>query len=276
MAYVPNGSIADTTFNIGLAMWFDDLSMLENSASTRADIWQEGWDYESREIPGTQEFYRFITQEDINNGWASTFYYGPIDKTTIYSAFVPTAWSQTNPYNKRVPYYISGSSNRCRVGCFAVALGQLMSYYRHPASYNWNLLIANPTINDNTSAANEVSRLLYDIALMGGTRYNTTTGAGSTSVSSNVPTLNSLGYNVTSTYLGTGQSSPIIVEEMKESRPVLFVAQSTRGGHIWVIDGIFEFERWYYYPSRVMPSESPTGYELHRVRTMRRLIHCNW
>lgn len=278
LAYVPVGSIADTTFNSGLSIWFKELSVLQKSTHTRTDVWQEGWDYESQEISGTQEFYRFITQEDINNKWANCFYYGPIDKATIYSAFVPSAWSQTAPYNNKVPYYYNnaGNTERCRVGCFAVALGQLMSYHKHPSSYNWDLLTANPVINNNTSAANEVSKLLYDIALIGGTTYKTTSGAGSTDVSSNVPSLNRLGYNATSTYLGSGKSSPIIVEEMKKSRPVLFAAQSDSGGHIWVIDGIFEFERWYYYPSRVMPSNSPTGYELHRVRTMRRLIHCNW
>ena len=225
------------------------------------------------------ETHRYVSIEEAQNSteWGNS-YYGPIDNTRTFAAFVQTAWSQVNPYNNKVPQYCNnnGVTERCRVGCFAVALGQLMSYHKHPISYNWDLLISTPSISPyHTSAVNEVSRLLYDLALSGGTEYKLT-GAGSTSVSKITPTLNSFGYNVTSTYLGTGQSSHISIEELKASRPVLFVAESTRGGHIWVIDGIFEFERWYYFPARIMPTESPSGIEIRRVRTMRRLSHCNW
>lgn len=172
------------------------------------------------------ETHRYVSIEEAQNSteWGNS-YYGPIDNTRTFAAFVQTAWSQVNPYNNKVPQYYNnnGVTERCRVGCFAVALGQLMSYHKHPISYNWDLLISTPSISPyHTSAVNEVSRLLYDLALSGGTEYKLT-GAGSTSVSKITPTLNSFGYNVTSTYLGTGQSSHISIEELKASRPVLFV-----------------------------------------------------
>lgn len=38
LAYVPNGSIADTAFNVGLAIWFDELSTIQGQSLSRADV----------------------------------------------------------------------------------------------------------------------------------------------------------------------------------------------------------------------------------------------
>ena len=45
-----------------------------------------------------------------------------------------TAWSQGKPYNMKTPRTGYGSDPYCRVGCAAVALAQVMNYWRYPVS----------------------------------------------------------------------------------------------------------------------------------------------
>lgn len=50
--------------------------------------------------------------------------------------FVRSKWGQHEPYNQQCPYYYtnSGSTYRCNAGCVAVAMAQVMYYYRYPAA----------------------------------------------------------------------------------------------------------------------------------------------
>ena len=92
-----------------------------------------------------------------------------------------------------------------------------------------------------------------------------------------VPTLDYFGYNVTSNYVGSGKTGSLIASEMDALRQVLVSGSppSSSTGHIWVVDGIYTYERWYYYWSSILG----TGYaptDLYRYRAQGRLYHCNW
>ena len=45
-----------------------------------------------------------------------------------------TAWNQGKPYNMKTPRKGSGSDPYCRVGCAAVALAQVMNFWKYPVS----------------------------------------------------------------------------------------------------------------------------------------------
>ena len=95
-----------------------------------------------------------------------TMQYGPWETTQTIEPMVPVCWGQYSPYNNNADM-IDG--NRAVAGCLATAIAQLMAYYMHPQTYNWDeiLKICNtkkwweyPTNISNI----EVARLFRNIA----------------------------------------------------------------------------------------------------------------
>lgn len=305
VAYVPEGAIADTVFNKSLALYFRDLSLLSEAinerVTTKADYWQPGWDEIFNVQIRSREFVRWLTDWERANRpmqGRSWTYYDPVDKMEIISAYVPTKWGQTNPYNNRVPVkYIDDNPKKdnVMVGCYPVAVGQVMAYHRYPASYNWSMLTMSPMVaptpykrrlgtylginlDKETAAQKEVSRLLYDIALAGETKHDPKRNAGSTYLAMVVTGLNRMGYSANEIYMGAqGGSSLIIRDEIKNfRRPVLYAAQNDSVGHIWVIDAVLTQERWGYISSWYFGGENDGKEGLDRYRVQGNLVHCNW
>lgn len=66
-------------------------------------------------------------------------------------------------------------------------------------------------------------------------------------------------------------------DEIKNNnRPVLFSAQSSIGGHIWVIDAVLVQERWKYQSSVNWGGDDHLKHPLRRYRMQGTLLHCNW
>jgi hypothetical protein len=172
-------------------------------------------------------------------------------------------------------YTKNGIRQKNRVGCFAVAIGQIMNYHKHPGSYNWNLLGFTTDILTTQQTA-EVSSLLMDIAYAGGTYFDID-GAGSTPHAMEIPTLERFWYDVSYNYVNTGRTGDLIIPEIAASRPVILSGAPSSGetGHIWVVDGTYTFERWYYYWSTTSSLSLPPT-DLWRIRYQARLFHCNW
>lgn len=298
IAYSPQGSIADTVFNKSLALYFRELAMLSevisNKTATRADYWQPGWDEIFNVEISEYEFIRWLTSWEINNRPNKNYsweFYDPVDKMEVISAYVPTLWGQGNPYNNRVPYCVNGTRNKVNVGCYAVAVGQVMAFHKFPPTYNWNLLTISQKIDptpishsgdiiesEETASQKEVSQLLMDIATAGKTDFKTDRNSGSTPISMIIPGLNSMGYDVNETYMDNkGGSSLLIKEEIQNYyRPVLYCAQSDAGGHIWVIDAILTQERWKYQSAWFFNDEYFGREGLQKCRVQGNLMHCNW
>ncbi len=328
IAYAPLGSFADTVFNKGLAMYFQELAALADAVdlarqqfeqenaqdlATRnygpGGYWdpnykQPGWDDIFNVTISDPEFYRWLTPDEMvqhQNDYYSWSYQDPIDYTNTVSASVPTRWGQGNPYNNRVPVRVTARPwENVVVGCFAVAVGQLMAFHKYPSTYNWNMLTATETIpvtptNDGgiilsqeTSAQKEVSRLLYNMAVAGNTKFrpgdaNGNGSGGATNAGTPLTVLPMMGYTVTRTYMETAaiSSSLMIKEEISTwRRPVLYCAEivGEDTGHIWVIDGVLTQERWGYSGfSGYGYSEVPSGWKgLNRYRAQGNLVHCNW
>jgi hypothetical protein len=284
-AYSPIGSIADTTYNIGLSSYFNELALLINTPITgsanEGDYWQPGWDFGNifnEIVDGTEEIYAWITPENTND-YPYNYRMAPTHRIDITSAYVPVKWSQQSPYNKYISAYIPGTTQRAAVGCHAVAVGQLMAYHRQPKSrYNWSL-ISNKVTPTTTAETNEVARLLADVAKRAGTVWIGSSGSGSTYHEDIIPSLNKEGYSIYEIYKGSeGASSVLILDEIRNyNRPVLYVARTSTQGHMWVIDAILEQYRWYYQRTGFIgyPPEHPIG-KITRYQRRGRLLHCNW
>ncbi|GHU99632.1 hypothetical protein FACS1894159_03980 [Bacteroidia bacterium] len=305
IAYAPVGSLADTTYNLGLAMYLKEFAMLleaPEQVATRTDYWQPNWQDIFPEVPGTREFVRWLEPYEYGQGNGQSWIYSdPIDYTELNTAYVPTRWDQENPYNNLVPYYVSGTSKRVRVGCASVAIGQIMAFHQHPSTYNWSLLTQSPTIppwiyitdgenqlEDQTPAQAEVAQLLHDIATAAGTDYDTEADSGGTDVYMVVPALNAMGYSGTYVVIGSATGlatlAPLREEIITHQRPFLFCGQthiikngmSVQAGHIWVVDAIWTYERWGYISFWQYGGEHHGQEGLDRYRTQCNMLHCNW
>jgi hypothetical protein len=175
-----------------------------------------------------------------------------IDDTVYsYGPLMSTRWSQGG--------YINQRPDSCPLGCWPVAIGQVMAYHQHPQSvtfnnntytFDWNKIGAINTEYDAfwyPAGANEVFKLLSAIGLCGNVQY---TPGGSGMYPSQVsPVLTTFGYS--SSY-HSGFSYSLAANEIIYGRPVLMQGSdpSKQTAHAWVVDGVMQLmhHEGYYYP----------------------------
>lgn len=291
MAYAPKGSIADTVYNKGLANFFREFAYYTeatventkiNSPTSRDNIWQNNWNYYYfYKVLNSKEYVRDLNQDEIDND-APGFPYTMVDYSTTIGKIIPAAWNQTSPYNNNVPFYVTGTNDHVRVGCFAVALGQVMSYYKNDSNYNWDLLTKTSTIKNNTSAATEVAKLLRDISIEAGTVYDENKNLGSTNVDNVASTILHFGLNVRQKNLYSDSCIDSVSYNLAYDHPVLIIGNNDIIGekqeaHIWVIDAMITQRWWNYYVEEVHSNYPPyTRFAVSRDKYEGKLVHCNW
>lgn len=296
MAYAPVGAISDTTYNKGLATFFRDLVTVsdvmiekaqkeQSTPATRGDIWQPyPIDASFFLIRGTEEFVRYLTQYEMDNDTPG-FPYAVVDYAVTTGEIVQALWNQTVPYNNDMECYVTGTNEKVRVGCVPVACGQLMSYYKKPSSYDWELLTATPIINNNTRAATEVAKLLFYMHEEGGLSCDPDKNESAGSTSGVRQILDHMGYNYATTRdwgVDTYACLDSIYNNVKYNHPVLMIGNNAKSGkdheaHIWVIDAMITQEWWHYFAVKVQSNFLP--YEHHDVMRERcrwQFCHCNW
>lgn len=159
---------------------------------------------------------------------------------------VPSRWSQKSPYNK---YCFTASGDTALVGCAAVAIGMIMSYYSWPSSIdgqrlNWNLI-------KQSASANQTAKFL---AYLGGENL--------LNMNYGVDRSSAVYQNYSRTFTGMGYKEPNPLKSFSESGvrdalndalkgitnnsgngPVLArsYAANSLGGHAWVIDGYAQY-----------------------------------
>lgn len=291
VAYSEKGSISDTTFNGGMAIYFRSLSeyltalkeSYSDTPSTKT-YWQP-YGGSPFTMPETETVVTtYPTYQAFINAGGLYYSYGAWDETDMRTATVPVNWDQGAPYNDKVPDRLySDPSQRVRVGCFAVALGQLMSYHKKPVQYDWATIstYATLTVSSPATAKDKISTLLYDIALYGKTTFKPDKNVGTTDAYNTAPTLDYFGYYFTQTQNGT-ISSEVIRNNIIINRPCLMAATTTLDqGHIWVIDGVYREYRWYYWTSHTSsggpdPHTAFIRAALYKVRQRKSMLHMNW
>ena len=205
--------------------------------------------------------------------------YGDPEYHVVVAPMISVRWGQTNPYNLYTPV-IQGKQSP--TGCAATAVAQLMSYWRYPTSYNWNVMMP-PSGNESLTTFQTISHLMSDV----GTALNMQYGKDqSTAYFGDIPGyLNSLGYNPGS-YLAYNTSD--VRQSLNNHRPVLMAGHSIKkdvykkylifwekyshtyyeGGHAWLIDGYLQICTPVYI---YMNGSITTNYYISNT-----LVHCNW
>ena len=163
------------------------------------------------------------------------FYFCKTEEVFISTdPLTPFYWDQFYPYNHFCTPYVTG--------CGPTAMGKIMAYHRHPASfnghtYNWDMITANERHTSLSDATMMISRLVCDIGQdQPRIEYRTSDDGGtSTYFSENRETFLHFGYSC-STVMDF--SSSLVVNNIDNRKPVWVGGQETLGssGHIWHID----------------------------------------
>lgn len=163
---------------------------------------------------------------------------------------LPTAsWSQEGPFNSAIP-------GRPLVGCVGTAMSIIMKYHRYPergtgsyngvnydVAYDWdNMRNDNYRSGYTPEEAEAVATLMYHAASSIGTQFGM---SGSSAYEVKVPAAltNYFGYDPGVSYKKRSDVSTqaafdaIVIEEIKNNRPVLYCGQDVTVGHAFVVDG---------------------------------------
>lgn len=168
-----------------------------------------------------------------------------------------TTWGQGCTYNEqcepRACTNICGSNNNAWTGCVATAMSQILKYWSHPNSYNYNY-----TSMPNNSGNSEVQRMMYntgknvkmdygcsasgaydyeiDDAFLN--NFNFSSANGTTFI--NQHNYNSGSYSVVESNINAGW--PVILGGYRtQSGGFLGMWYSYSNGHSWVCDGTWNY-----------------------------------
>jgi hypothetical protein len=209
LAYVEKGSLSDTSFIEPLRLYV-------------------------RTIP------EFITSNliDYYEGYSQTAI--PVTKAEsyiTYYCFLPTIWNQTYPYNFQCPTASCSSSynGRYPAGCVAIAIAQILAYYRVPSSLDWNSILASSTVTGSSSSTviNQVGALIANIGTLVYMNYGCDVSVTS---SSYAPAAFSSYGLATNGFIPFSIS--LVASSLQDGRPVYMRGEdASAGGHAWVCDG---------------------------------------
>jgi hypothetical protein len=157
--------------------------------------------------------------------------------SNIVGPLIPVRWGQGCTYNELCP--VMSCNNTCYTnqnawtGCVATSMCQVLRYWHHPNSLNYNY-----GSMPLTSGNGEVQRMMRDVGNSVGMVYGCN---GSAAYSYKVPTAlkNFFGFS-TATYSGYNQSTySTVLSNITGNKPILFegFTASYVTGHSWVCDG---------------------------------------
>jgi PKD repeat protein len=169
------------------------------------------------------------------------------------SPLITTMWDQNFPYNSMCP-------NNSPAGCVAIAMAQLMNYYKYPShglkenSYTSGITLLSASFKDTwynwpamtnvaTSVNTDISRLIYHCGVSVNMNYTRTSSSASTSAIVN-SMVNYFGYDRASKevlFIDKDKSwRKSLTQELNKSHPVLYGGSADVDGntsHLFIIDG---------------------------------------
>ena len=198
--------------------------------------------------------------ENIRDEWERLMRQSVARGTRSVSPLVAATWDQGLYYNRNCPYDAASSyDSRALVGCVAVAMGQVMHYYKHPTTGNgsssyyhssYGTLSANYGMttyswsgmpNKLTSHNSAVATLLYHCGVSVEMNYGIS-GSGAYTADAENALKNYFGYASTTDYLEKSNYANSTWEgmmktEIDNSRPIIYKGYGSSGGHAFVCDG---------------------------------------
>ena len=177
--------------------------------------------------------------------------------------YYQSRWGQNSPFNK---YCFTKDSTQATVGCGAIVVGQVLSYYKYPSmvdslNINWNKINEGA---DNDSLAKLLRTLGNESYLK--MEYSTNEDGGSGCDLSKInQALSSLGYSVYCDFIDFDESN--IENFTKNNTPSIikgerYISENLKTAHVWIIDG---YKQYTY-------RNLGTGYETKENV----LFHCVW
>lgn len=259
-----NGSLSDTIFNKGLAIYLSairDICQLKiekyyteraNAESVTRGIYSK---YKPSIIKPATKFYHIgddwidVTVSEVTDGYV----------TKDVNPLLKTEWSQHAPYNNKCD---NGNSP---AGCVPIATAQIMAYFKKPyTTQYWDELTANSKVSVfDTSLSDRVSTLLKTVGSGVDVSYSPD-GSGA-NFKDAVSYLRSVGINCT---LIDNIDTNTVQSSLNNSKPVMLAGHRNNpfpfvytDGHAWIVDGHFSFN--YYAVTRYYELYMPDLYPNH-------------
>jgi len=179
--------------------------------------------------------------------------------------YYQSRWSQGYPYNQ---YCYTSTGDQAVVGCAAVAVGMIMSYYSHPRSYagytfDWQAM-------NNGQNYENIARLLSLLGDQNNLQMNYGVSSSGALPSRYYPTFSNMNYSRHNQLQTFSEEDVCAILDNSQGimltrtgGPVLVRGNSSGGGHGWVVDGYVQYE--------VTSPLIGQGYVLDDV-----LFHCVW
>lgn len=267
LAYDEKGALTTSTANQGVLAWMDDML---------GQIYMMRYFGKEDRSSNNYQYWMNLTDDREPSIFKSTTIQNEksthLEKSAIIELdhLIETNWGQSEPFNKCVPYK-RDYSERCPVGCVAVA-GAQMLYYLHyklgvPSamfsegsctgwadgnSYSYSFSFS----NSNTSVWDEMGKYFWDspastyksAILMGrvgqlvGMKYDDDGSSASTSdLVSDVFNTHGIScsyedYDIYSILSNLNAHLPVIIRADGTKKKFLFIPYY-RDGHSWIIDG---------------------------------------
>ncbi len=296
LACVDSGTLGDTTDNPGIAIFLEGAqSFIENSILKFEEEKDSLREVAIKKIGGTPKECN-TTLKKIYTG-----NYKLLKSKESVDALLNTTWAQSGaPYNTLVSEVCSGNAGgHAPAGCWAVAISQIMGYYKYPTSFsdtrtggygrfslNWNEMLKKKNADSLTGSAyrNQVSKLLEYVGYKIGMKYGCD-GSGANEDNA-MSFMKACGYSGTS---GVDFNFTNVISQIKEKKPVIMTGKKNRtnrflgliytysGGHAWVVDGYSFDEATEEHRYQIDTNdESATKDVLLSVSYKHPLLHINW
>ena len=194
------------------------------------------------EINGSWNYYTSRNADNMN-----------INKSKVVAPLCTSLWNQDKYYNQYCPAATGGPDGKAYVGCVATSMGQIMYYYRYPATgqgshgginfgtttYNWDNML-----DDLGNYNDAVATLSYHAGKSVNMSY-AADGSGAQTSDCPAALKNYFKYNSTCTYAtydwgGYTQTTwtNLIKSNLDLSHPMIYSGFEAGGsGHAWVCDG---------------------------------------
>ena len=203
----------------------------------------------------------------------------PSLKATTYGPLLTCNWDQSAPYYNQCQFTYNGTTYQCVTGCPATSASMVMYYWKYPTTetptvpaysfylndyYKINVAALPPTTFDwanmkntyrtyNTAQANAVATLMRYVGQAEKMDYGTNASGISSAEASKVVTMFKLfGYDQSTTRLvrksqySEANWALVIQNEMKGSRPIVYMGIASDGGHAFNVDGYRESDGLYH------------------------------
>ena len=285
MALVPQGNIdfeadmSDDILHSGVMVFYGNLYATYEEQIRRADELKDSLVEAALAKIGTENGETLTRASGSQDEPRIEVYYGATVYESEVAPLIPVAWGQDNPYNRYAPL-INGQ--HAVNGCVATATAQFLAYWRHPNTYNWDVMM--PEFgNESLLTFNTISQLMSDVGVALNTKYGL---KSSSAYFEDVPNyLKSLGFHIG--YYGKYDKTKV-ENSLMNGRPVFIAGSALKydvykrylifwekfshtyyeENHAWLLDGILNVYTYYY---TVLVNRVMSGGRLKHT-----LVHCNF